>query len=287
MVRLYFVRMPVAIALATILAIAWLAGEPLWVARRRAQLRRTPLPAAWRGIIERNVPYVSRLPAGLRARLEGQVQVFLHEKNFVGCGGLAITDEIRLTIAAQACLLVANRDSHHFPRVRDILVYPGAFVVERVTGGPMLQTDSTRVLAGESWTHGQVVLSWDDVVKGAAIDDDGRNVVIHEFAHQLDQEKGYANGAPWLGRRERYPRWSRVLSAEFARLQYSVAMGEPSLFGAYAATEPAEFFAVVSEAFFERPRIFAQLHPALYEELAGVYRVDPRAFDWSDQPPVT
>jgi len=287
MVRLYVVEMPVAIVLAALLVIAWLAGQPLWVARRRKRLRETPLPAAWRGIIERNVPYLARLPAGLRARIEGHVQVFLDEKNFVGCGGLAITDEVRVTIAAQACLLVVSRDSYYFPRVRDILVYPDAFVVERVTGGPMLQTDSTRVLSGESWAHGQVVLSWSDVVQGAAIDDDGRNVVIHEFAHQLDQEKGYANGAPWLGRRERYPRWSRVMGAEFARLQYSAASGEPSMFSAYGATEPAEFFAVVSEAFFERPRTFAFLHPALYEELRGVYRVDPRAFDWSDQPPVT
>lgn len=287
MVRLYLEGMPVAIVLATILVVAWLAGEPLWTARRRKRLRQTPLPAEWRGIIERNVPYLARLPAGLRARVEGHVQVFMREKNFVGCDGLVITDEVRVTIAAQACLLVANRESYYFPRVRDILVYPSAFVVERVTGGPMLQTDSTRVLSGESWTHGQVVLSWSDALHGAAIDDDGRNVVIHEFAHQLDQEKGYANGAPWLGRRARYPRWSHVMSAEFARLQYSAAAGEPSLFSAYGATEPAEFFAVVSEAFFERPRIFAVLHPALYEELRGVYRVDPRSFDWSDQPQVT
>ena len=227
------------------------------------------------------------MPADLRAKLEGHVQVFMHEKNFVGCDGFQVTDEVRVTIAAQACLLILGRDSHYFPKLRDILVYPSAFVVERVVGGPMLQSDSTRVLSGESWTHGQIVLSWSDVVQGAAITDDGRNVVIHEFAHQLDQEKGYANGAPWLGRRDRYPRWSRVMNEEFARLQQSAATGEPSLFNPYGATEPAEFFAVVSEAFFEQPRIFAHYHPALYEELGGVYRVDPRAFDWSDQPPVT
>ena len=124
-------------------------------------------------------------------------------------------------------------------------------------------------------------------MQGAAIPDDGRNVVIHEFAHQLDQEKGYANGAPWLGSRDRYSRWSRVLGEEFARLQHNAATGQPTLFNTYGATEPAEFFAVVSEAFFEQPRIFAHLHPALYEELRGVYRVDPRLFDWSVEPSVT
>jgi hypothetical protein len=275
------------LAAIVITVIAWLALEPAAIKRRRARIYARPFPTAWRKILERRVPYVSRLPARLRAKLEGRVQVFMHEKNFVGCDGFEITDEVRVTIAAQACLLILERDSHYFPKLRDILVYPSAFVVERVVGGPMLQSDSTRVLSGESWGHGQVVLSWTDVVHGAAIPDDGRNVVIHEFAHQLDQEKGYANGAPWLGRRDRYPRWSRVMNEEFARLQYDAAMGQPSLFNTYGATEPAEFFAVVSEAFFEQPRIFARLHPALYEELRGVYGVDPRYFDWSDPPPLT
>ncbi len=288
MVRLYIVTMALALlAVLTLLAIAGLAGQPLLAARRRRRLRDRPFPPEWREIIARRVPYVSRLPAALRAKLEGHVQVFMREKNFIGCDGLEITDEVRLTVAAQACLLILERESYYFPKLSDILVYPSAFVVERVTGGPMLQTDSTRVLSGESWARGQVVLSWSDVALGAAVDHDGRNVVIHEFAHQLDQEKGYANGAPWLGRRDRYPRWSRIMNDEFARLQYQAATGEPSLFNTYGATEPAEFFAVVSEAFFEQPRTFAHFHPALYEELRGVYGVDPRSFDWSDLPPVT
>jgi len=269
------------IAVVAFVVVAWLAAQPILVERRRRHLRARPFPAAWREIVQWRVPYVSLLSRELRGELEGHVQVFMAEKNFVGCDGLEVTDEMRLTIAAQACLLLLNRKSYYFPKVHDILVYPSAFIVERVTGGPMLQTDSTRVLSGESWGHGQIVLSWSDVLDGAAIPNDGRNVVIHEFAHQLDQEKGYANGAPWLGRRDRYTRWSRVMGEEFARLQHDAATGQPSLFNAYGATDPAEFFAVVSEAFFEQPRIFAHLHPALYEELRGVYRVDPRLFDWS------
>jgi Mlc titration factor MtfA (ptsG expression regulator) len=169
-----------------------------------------------------------------------------------------------------------ERRSDYFPRLGQVLVYPGAFVVERVRAEPsgVLQ-EQRQALSGESWTHGQVVLSWADVLEGAAVEDDGRNVVIHEFAHQLDQAKGYANGAPWLGRRDRYPDWSRVMQEEFARLQYRVAVGEPSLINPYGATNPAEFFAVVSEIFFEQPRELAAWHPALYAELRTLYRVDP------------
>jgi Mlc titration factor MtfA (ptsG expression regulator) len=122
------------------------------------------------------------------------------------------------------------------------------------------------------------VISWEDALAGAAVVDDGRNVVIHEFAHQLDQQKGYANGAPWLGRRDRYPRWSQVMNAEFASLQARVATQQPALFSYYGASNPAEFFAVASEVFFEQPRAMAAMHPELYRELASLYRVDPSSF---------
>jgi Mlc titration factor MtfA (ptsG expression regulator) len=256
---------------------SWVAAEPWLVERRRRRIRALPFPAAWREIVERRVPYVRRLPADLRSQLEGHIRVFLAEKPFIGCAGQEITDEVRLTIAAQACLLILNRQRDYFPGLREILVYPGAFVVERIVPGadPVLQSNVTQALSGESWTRGQVVISWQDALDGAAIDDDGRNVVIHEFAHQLDQQKGYANGAPWLGRRDRYPRWSRVMNEEFASLRSRVMLAEPSLLGDYAATTPAEFFAVASEVFFEQPRAMAAIHPRLYRELSELYRIDP------------
>lgn len=262
------------------LFIAWVAAGPWLMERRRDRLRSKPLPAAWHAILDRRVPYLRRLPPHLRRELEGHVQVFIVEKQFIGCAGFEVTDEARLVIAAQACLLVLGRRGEPFPKARDILVYPGPFAVERLEGAgiPGLLHENRTPRSGESWTHGQVVISWDDALAGAADPDDGANVVIHEFAHQLDQWKGYANGAPWLGRRDRYPRWSSVMHREYARLRQQAAYGEPALLHFYGTTSPAEFFAVASEAFFERAQEMAALHPALYGELRSLYRVDPAAW---------
>jgi MtfA peptidase len=262
-----------------LLVAAWLWSEPYRVARRRRRVASRPFPPAWRDMLRRRVPYVRRLPADLQIQLRKHIQVFLAEKAFVGCKGLVVTDEMRVAIAAQACLLIMNRRTDYFSNLRQILVYPGAFVVDRVrTDGAGVLQEQRQVLSGESWSQGQVVLSWEDVQDGAAVDDDGRNVVIHEFAHQLDQESGHANGAPLLARREHYGPWSQVLSEEFERLQEQARNGEPALISHYGTTSPAEFFAVVSEVFFEQPQRMAAEHPALYRELGRFYRLDPLAW---------
>lgn len=259
-----------------LLVAAWLLAQPWLAALRRKRVRRRPFPAAWRAILRERVPYAGRLPADLQQQLKKHIQVFLAEKSFYGCDGLVVTDEMRVTIAAQACLLLLNRPDHYYPRLDQILVYPAPFIVNRVrAGGIGLMQDESRVLTGESWAHGQVVLSWPDVLEGAAVVDDGRNVAIHEFAHQLDQEKGFANGAPDLVDFQRYPRWSRVLGQEYGALQERLRNQEASVLDPYAATNPAEFFAVCSEVFFEQPRRMAAEHPALYGELSRLYRVDP------------
>jgi Mlc titration factor MtfA (ptsG expression regulator) len=269
----------VLVACIAALFVAWVIAEPFLIERRRKKVRSRAFPEVWREILERRVPYVRRLPPDLRRHLEQHVQVFIAEKSFVGCDGLEISDEVRVTIAAQACLLILNRRTDYYASLTQILVYPGAFIIERLRAEPsgVLQ-EQRQALSGESWTHGQVVISWEDALEGAAIVDDGRNVVIHEFAHQLDQQKGYANGAPWLGRRDRYARWSRVMMEEFVRLQQQAATQQPSLISYYGASNPAEFFAVVSEVFFEQPREMAAMHPALYEELRAFYRIDPSSF---------
>lgn len=257
-------------------AALWLFLEPSRTAWRRRRLRRQPFPPAWREILRQRVPYFRRLPADLQLQLKGHIQVFLAEKGFTGCEGLEVSDEMRVVIAAQACLLILNRRAHYYPGLHQILLYPAPFIVRRTQNDGMgLVREQERVLSGESWSHGQVVLSWPDVLAGAAVTDDGRNVVIHEFAHQLDQEKGYANGAPGLLRRQRYRRWSRVLGVEYRRLQAQLRDGGESLFDAYGASDPAEFFAVISEVFFEQPARMAAEHPLLYRELGNLYRVDP------------
>jgi len=258
------------------LSLAALLLPPAATALRRARLRRRPFPAAWRQILRQRVPYFQHLPADLQLQLKRHILVFLAEKPFIGCAGLVVTDEMRVTIAAQACLLILNRRNHYFPNLRQILLYPGAFLVDRVQADASgVQREQRRALSGESWSQGQVILSWDDVLAGAAHAGDGHNVVVHEFAHQLDQEKGGANGAPPLYGRARRSRWAQVLSADFEQLRAAVAREEPTLLDAYGATDPAEFFAVASETFFERPAELAQRHPALFRELGLYYRVNP------------
>lgn len=271
---------PLLFFLALLAAVAaWLAGPPALATLRRARVRRQPFPRAWRDILRRRMPAFARLPADLQLQVKKHVQVLVAEKPFIGCAGLEITDEMRVLIAAQAALLLLNRHADYFGNLRQVLVYPGAFVVEREQAdGSGLTHATRRALAGESWQQGQLLLSWDDVLAGAADPDDGHNVVIHEFAHQLDQERGRANGAPWLGRRDGYPTWARVLGTEYEALRGRLARGEDGVIDAYAATDPAEFFAVVSEHFFEQPAALAAEHPALYAEFARLFRCDPLAW---------
>jgi Mlc titration factor MtfA (ptsG expression regulator) len=259
------------------LAVAgWLWGPPLWTEWRRERLRRQPFPHAWRQILQQRMPFFRRLPADLQLQLKRHIQWLVAETPFIGCNGLQVSEEMRVLIAAQAALLRLQRRDGGFDNLRQVLVYPGAFVVQRArTDAAGLTQDARQVLSGESWQQGQVILAWDAVVEGAAVPDDGRNVVIHEFAHQLDQAGGAANGAPWLGRRERYARWAQVLGEAYARLRERVQRGETGLIDAYGATDPAEFFAVVSEVFFEQPAALAAEEPALYRELAQFYRVEP------------
>jgi Mlc titration factor MtfA (ptsG expression regulator) len=256
----------------------WLAGPPAWAAWRRSRLTATPFPSAWRALLRRRMPLYRRLPALQQRQLQRHVQVLLGQVPFIGCQGQVITDEVRVLVAAQAALLLLGRPAGSFRGLRQVLVYPGAFVVDRpVTDGGIVQ-DARRVLVGESWQQGQLILSWADVLAGAADPDDGHNVVIHEFAHQLDQENGPANGAPHLGRRDGHERWARTLGAAFEDLHAQLARGEPTLIDPYGASDPAEFFAVLSELFFERPAALSAQHPALYDELRAYYRSDPRAW---------
>ena len=250
----------------------------LFPARRRAKLRAQPLDPALRAFVDRNVPYVALLTDDEQRLLEGHINVFLAEKSFEGCGGLEITDEIRVTIAAQACLLLLHQaEPHYYPECDVILVYPEAYVAKAQRRDGMIVMEGEEARLGESHQRGVVVLSWADVRRGAADVKDGHNVVIHEFAHQLDQEDGAADGAPPLSRRANYGPWARVLGKEYAALEAALERHRKSDIDAYGATNPAEFFAVVTETFFEKPQQLKARHPELYEQLAQYYKQDPAA----------
>jgi MtfA peptidase len=263
------------VALALLGAAAWLWGAPLALGFRRHRIRRQPFPRAWRDVLQRRWAGWPQLPADLQLQVKKTTQVLLAEKPFIGCQGLVITDEMRVLVAAQASLLLLNRRAGYFRNLRQVLVYPGAFVVDRAVNDGAVVRDERRALAGESWQQGQLILSWDDVLQGAAQPGDGRNVVIHEFAHQLDQESGPANGAPWLVSPARRKRWAAVMADEFEQLRQRLHGGHTGLIDAYAATDPAEFFAVVSEVFFEQPAALAKEHPALFKEFAQYYATNP------------
>jgi Mlc titration factor MtfA (ptsG expression regulator) len=242
---------------------------------RRKKLLAAVLPDEYVRIIEKNVPLYRHLPDSLRKEIGGLINVFLAEKHFEGCGGLEITDEIKVTIAAQACMLLLNRKTRVFPKLRTILVYPHTYVAKTVSssGGVVVEGQDARL--GESWQSGPVVLAWDSVTGGTSNAADAQNVVIHEFAHQLDQEDGSADGAPILERRSRYRAWAQVLSSEYEALQRNKSRHRRSIMSKYGATNPAEFFAVATETFFENSRQMQKMHPELYEELKDYYKLDP------------
>ncbi len=244
--------------------------------RRRKLLKAKPFPVEWDGILKRRFPYYGRLTPDEQRELQGHIQVFVHEKRFEGVGGLEMTDEMRVVIAAQASILLLGRDTDYYPLMQSIFVYPKHFHVRdrrRMPDGTILEEDVE--FKGESWDRGPVVLAWQEVLADAADPDDGFNVVLHEFAHQLDGESGTEDGAPPIKDRSLATVWTRVMGREYEALRDDVERGAPHLIDAYGAETPAEFFAVVTETFFERPRALKRRHPELYGVLESYFRQDP------------
>jgi len=248
--------------------------------RRRRELRARPIPEEWRAIVSRNLPFFSRLEEADRKELLGHVQVFLVEKRFEGCAGLELTDEIRLTIAAQACLLLLHRKTDYYPRLLTVLVYPSGYLVDenRPIEGLIWEEGKEGRLGETGLGMGSLVLAWDAARYGAADPSDGKNLVLHEFAHQLDFEDFVADGVPPLGSRDEKRSWAEVMKVEFAALRAADATGIPTLLDSYGATNPAEFFAVATEAFFERPVALRRNRPQLYDQLQRYYLQDPSAY---------
>ncbi|MEM8953077.1 MAG: M90 family metallopeptidase [Verrucomicrobiota bacterium] len=247
--------------------------------RARKNLMRQPTPDAWPPTLEKNFPLYRLIPQDIKSHLHQYMHVFLAEKSYEGCGGLEITEEIRVSIAAQACLLLLNNRGNFYPNLRSILVYPDEYINRR---GLILRSDhderDERVLIGESWHSGSVVLSWKHVRQGARIIDDGLNVVFHEFAHQLDQVSGNTDGTPELSSSERYGAWSATMKSAYERFNRRIDRGQRTLFDEYGATNPAEFFAVATETFFEKARRMKKEYPDLYQEFVNFYQLDPASW---------
>jgi len=232
----------------------------------------------WINILNDNLSLYTKLTDDQKYKLHGLINIFLHEKEFSGYNGLVITDEIRVTIAAQACLLLLNRDGDLYPSLKNIFVYPDAFksMQPSYDGTIKIMRESIRV--GESWHLGHVVLSWFHSKKGGRNDHDGQNVVYHEFAHQLDHQDGAIDGTPILDTTDSYKNWSVVFSTEFDRLRKKVNKHQKTLIDSYGSLSEGEFFAVATELFFEKPKLFEREHPKLYNELRNYYHLNPS--DW-------
>ena len=247
--------------------------------RRRRRILEAPFPEAWDGHIAKNVAIAHRLGLAERMRLRELVQVFVAEKHFEGCGGLPLTEEMKVTIAAQACVLLLGRDASLYDDVGSILVYPSTVQPPPRRLGvfeqPRAPIAEGVALVGEAILGGPVILAWDAVLAGGREEIPG-NLVLHELAHKIDMASGAVDGTPPLASRAERRRWSEVCSAAFARLRRHAAAGWPTALDPYGATNEAEFFAVATEAYFTRPGELRADEPELYAVLAAFYRFEPR-----------
>lgn len=242
--------------------------------RRRRTLKRQSLPDdVWRGVVAR-LAFLHGLTQDELDRLREWVVLFLHGKHFSAAGGLVLTDEMRVMIAAQACILILNLDLDYYDDWVEIIVYPGGFIPEReYTDEAGIVHRVHEPMSGESWPAGPVILSWEDVTGRDVAP--GYSVVIHEFAHKLDMHNGAANGFPPLHGGMSRSAWSAAWSAAYGDFCARTDAGMETGIDPYAAEDPAEFFAVISEVFFCMPQIVRQTYPEVYRQLTLFYRQDP------------
>jgi len=269
-----------SVALLGALYAACFAGKRFYKNEKRRRIIASPFPGSWKRTLLKNVSLYRKIPPALREKLNNSIKLFIAEKRFEGCNGLVVTDEIRVIIAGQACMLLMNRPNKNYPGLTSILVYPSAYLAPgrmHIEGGAYVEGPQIR--AGESWTRGVVVLAWDHVQRESARNYGGKNVVLHEFAHQLDQEDGRANGVPILSDQSRYASWSTVFQNNYQKLR-NRAHQEDTLLDEYGTLNPAEFFAVATETFFKKPLEMKLQEPELYGELEEYYRIDPA--EWFD-----
>jgi Mlc titration factor MtfA (ptsG expression regulator) len=251
-----------------------------WFAnRRRKKITAAPFPCAWEDIIRRNVAHYCMLDDAERKHLRELIQVFIVEKDWEGAGGLILTDEIRVTISAQACLLLLGLPHNYYQNVETIIVYPSTVVPpQRKLGffeNAQAPIELSHPIIGQAFRQGPVIIIWDAALQGGRHPESGHNVIYHEFAHKLDMLDGAADGTPPLRNRTEYRDWVRICSQEYLRLKHDAEHGRKSFLNAYGATNEAEFFAVATEQFFDQPRLMIKHAPDLYRVLKEYYRQDP------------
>ncbi len=251
----------------------------------RARRMRCPLPSSWQEILETRVAFYRRLPEAERQELVGLTQVLMGEVGFEAAIGLDRLDEsMRIIIASQAALCLLHRPLPELPRLRTVIVYPGAYRArERKHTAEGVEIPVVEERHGEAWEHGVMLLSWDDVAYDAECIDDGLNVVLHEMAHVLDAESGEMDGRPLLPDSGIASRWLRVIGESYSRLERQVRLRRNTVLDPYGAEDHGEFYAVATEAFFESPQGLRDEYPGLYSLLQEYYRVDPSV--WADRLP--
>jgi len=248
---------------------------------QRRRLSKQPLSEQQLTILSRNVPYYRLLPPDRQSKLQGLTNIFLTEKTFEGCAGLTITEEIKVTVAAQACILLLGIEdlSSFYEGLRSILIYPKSYVAKvKNTRDSFFVEEGFQRRHGEAWARGHVVLAWDEVQKGASDIHDGQNLVFHEFAHQLDYDYGATSEIKSGDNESHFLSWGLIIGNEYNKLLEAIKQNQQTLIDEYGATNLAEFFAVVTEYFFEQPQALKQKHPDLYKQLVKFYHQNPAEY---------
>jgi Mlc titration factor MtfA (ptsG expression regulator) len=250
-----------------------------FVNHRRKKLVGAPFPAAWEDVLQQNVAHYCMLDDIERNLLRKFIQVFIAEKDWEGCGGLELTDEIRVTISAQACLLLLGLPHNYYNNVQTILVYPSTVVPPPRKLGffetAIAPVENSHPILGQAFQQGPVIIVWDAALHGGRHPELGHNVIYHEFAHKLDMLDGAADGTPPLRNRAEYRDWVQTCSREYLRLRQDAEHGRKSFLNAYGATSEAEFFAVATEQFFDQPLLMIKNSPDLYRVIKEYYHQDP------------
>ena len=247
--------------------------------RRRGRLLAEAHDPEWPVFLEERLPFYKGLTEDERGRLLDITRVVVAEKHWEGCNGLEVTWGMKVAIAAQASLLLLNIDHGYFRDVHTVLIYPQGFVAPLRSRHGVTVMEHEVNASGMAHYGGPIALAWDHVKGGISNDGDGHNVVLHEFAHHMDMLDHWVDGTPPLQSASQRERWVEVMTAEFKRLRDESGKGRKTVMRAYGGTNPAEFFAVATEAFFEKSRQMRKKHEGLYVLLKEYYGQDPAERD--------